>query len=85
MQQGLQQQSVRDETGTELTYNGDWLALFDALSIPEGTINGRLLAYINAELGTSHEGLPGAMADFADQRGSAGNWAWMGSFTAHVP
>jgi|TARA_R110002020_G_scaffold67940_1_gene178193 hypothetical protein len=46
--QSLVQQSVRDLTGTELTYMGDWQALFDQNSIPAGAFAGRMLAWKNA-------------------------------------
>jgi hypothetical protein len=34
--QGNVQQSIRDQTGTELDYNGDWSALFDQAGIGSG-------------------------------------------------
>lgn len=71
--QGGVQQAIRDATGTELDYNGDWSALFDADGIPAGDWNGRLLAWLNGKLGTSHGGLPGAMQAFAEDQG-APNW-----------
>jgi hypothetical protein len=53
--QGLRQQTVRASTGTTLSYEGDWLTLFNApASIANGGFNGRLLAWINAQLSTSH-------------------------------
>ena len=46
--QSLVQQSVRDLTGTSLTYMGDWQALFDQNNIAQGSFSGRFLAWKNA-------------------------------------
>ena len=46
--QSLVQQSVRDLTGTSLTYMGDWQALFDQNNIAAGSFSGRFLAWKNA-------------------------------------
>ena len=48
--QGDRQQTLRTSTGKALNYEGDWMAKFDANSIAAGTFNGRLLAFINAQL-----------------------------------
>ena len=45
--QSLVQQSVRDLTGTELTYMGDWQALFDQNNIAPGAFAGRMLSWRN--------------------------------------
>lgn len=79
--QGLQQQSVRTITGTSLTYEGDWLALFDAAAIPAGDFNGRLLAWINVKLSTSYTNLPQAQQALAENQG-AYNFSSMGTFDA---
>lgn len=67
--QSDRQQSVRDITGTELTYEGDWHALFDDAGIAAGAYNGRLLAWINLVLGESYTEINGAMNAFAASRG----------------
>ena len=77
--QGLRQASVRAITGTTSTYEGDWHALFDASAIPVGTFNGRLLAWINQELGAEYTELNGAMYAFAQSLGAA-SWNELGSF-----
>ncbi len=63
------QAGVRAITGTALTYNGDFEALFDHESIPAGTFNGRLLAWINARRSASFTSLPQAMAAYAAAHG----------------
>lgn len=77
--QGARQQSVRNVTATELTYEGDWHALFDLAGIPAGDYNGRLLAWINAQLASSYVGLPDAMNAFAVSKGVT-DWNSLGSF-----
>lgn len=79
--QGLRQQSVRDVTGTALTYEGDWHALFDLQGIASGTFNERLLLWINDQLGTAYTNLPGAMQAYAEDQGVY-NWDSMGVFSA---
>jgi hypothetical protein len=86
--QGLRQQTVETSTGTALSYEGDWLALFNAASInANGGFNGRLLAWINAQLSTSYDNVNNAMQAFAVARGTPGgqatpiNWSSMGTFT----
>lgn len=68
------QQSIRDITGTALDYNGDWSALFDLDGIAAGDWNGRLLAWINLQLGTSYAGLTEAQNAYAVENGAA-NWS----------
>lgn len=68
------QQSIRDITGTSLDYNGDWSALFDLDGIPAGDWNGRLLAWINFQLGTSYTNLPEAQNAYAVENGAM-NWS----------
>lgn len=78
-QQGLRQASVRAVTGTELSYEGDWHALFDLMEVPEGDFNGRLLAYINAQMEETFPEVNGAMAAFAVDQGAL-TWSQMGTF-----
>ena len=63
-----------------MTYNEDWLALFNARSIGAGTYNERLLAYINNKLGSSHTDLNKALQALAVDQGDA-NYSSMGTFT----
>ena len=80
--QGDRQAILRASTSRALDHNGDWLARFDALGVSaSGGFNGRMLAYINLKLGTSHATLPGAMAAMAAAN-SATNFSSMTSFTA---
>lgn len=79
--QSLKQASVRAVTGTALTYEGDWHALFDSNAIPAGTFNSRLLQYINAKLSASYTNLPDAMTAFAVAN-SAPDWNGLGTFSA---
>lgn len=79
--QGARQDSVRAVTGTTLTYDGDWLALFDAAAIPAGMFDGRLLRWINGKLTSSYSNLPEAMQAFATDQGYY-NWSSMGPFDA---
>ena len=72
--------SVRGVTSTTGTYNEDWLALFTARSIPAGTFNERLLAYINGELSTSYTDVYLALQAFAVDQDDD-NFSSMGTFT----
>ena len=74
------QASVRGVTSTTGTYNEDWLALFTARSIPAGTFNERLLAYINGELSTSYTDINLALQAFAVDQDDD-NFSSMGTFT----
>jgi hypothetical protein len=82
--QGDRQQSVRDVTGTTFPYNGDWHALFDSASVPLGTYNERLLAWINLYMGTSFTNTTDAMQAFAEDQGYY-DWDSMGDFDANIP
>lgn len=80
-QQALRQASVRAVTGTTSTYEGDWMALFDAASIPAGPFDGRMLAWINLKLTTAYIELNGAMQALADAN-TAFNFSSLGTFNA---
>lgn len=83
--QSDRQASVRAVTGTAWTYEGDWSALFDSASIPAGSFNGRLLAWINSTMSASYTELNGAMQAYAVSQGAA-SWNELGTFTpVHVP
>lgn len=71
--QGDLHQWVRDQTGTTLDYNGDWHALFDQSAIPAGDLNGRMLSWLNAQLGVTYDNLPGAQNAYAISCG-VDNW-----------
>lgn len=71
--QGDRQAAVRAITGTALSYEGDWHALFDLSGIRVGDFNGRLLAWINQGLGTSYTEINGAKAALAVSAGVS-NW-----------
>ena len=79
-QQSLRQASCREATETTGTYNEDWLALFTARSIPAGSFNERLLAYINGELSTSYTDINLALQAFAVDQDDD-NFSSMGTFT----
>lgn len=72
------QASIRAATGTALPFEGDWHALFDQASIATGPFDGRLLAWINAQLVASYTSLPTAQQALAASRGFA-NWSSMTS------
>jgi len=72
--------SIRTVTSTTGTVNEDWLALFTARSIPAGTFNERLLAYINGELSASYTDVNLALQAFATDQ-SDYNFSSMGTFT----
>jgi hypothetical protein len=76
---GARQASVRAATGTALDHDGDWHALFDQAGIPPGPFGGRMLAWINGQLGVAWLELNGAMAAYAASQGYAG-WSAMGTF-----
>ena len=85
--QGKRQESVRAITGTALSYEGDWHALFTSAGIADGPFNGRLLAYINSVLGASYAELNGAMQAFAVAKSTTGALSWneLGAFTISPP
>ena len=78
--QSDRQATVRASTGTALTYDGDWHALFDQAGIATGGFDGRLLAWINLQLGSAYAEVNGAMAAFAASQ-NAPSWSAMGTFT----
>jgi hypothetical protein len=77
---GLRQATVRASTGAALSYDGDWHALFDQAGIATGPFNGRMLAWVNAQLSASYADLTSALDAFAVSQG-APNWSSLGSFT----
>jgi hypothetical protein len=80
--QSDRQESVRTVTGTALTYEGDWHALFDDASIDAGTFNERLLAWINLKLSPDvYTELNSAMSAYAAEVGVS-NWDSIGAFDA---
>jgi hypothetical protein len=82
--QEKRQQSVRAITGTALTYNEDWLALFASAGITSGTVDDRMLAWCNARLGTSYTNVNDAMRAFAVSKGAT-RWDELGTFTVTPP
>jgi hypothetical protein len=54
----------------------NWHAVFDTDAIPAGEFNGRMIAWINATLGTTYPDLAGAQQAFAVDQGF-NNWASM--------
>lgn len=80
-QQGLRQASIRAETGTKNTYDGDWLALFDQAGVPAGDFNGRLLQWINQKLSAAYVSLSQAQQALAVAN-NAFSFASMGVFDA---
>ena len=63
------------------TYEGSFGAMFDADSIPAGTFNGRLLAWLNEYLGVTHTTLSGAQHAFALANGAA-DWNGLATWDA---
>lgn len=61
--------AIRAETGTSGTYLEDWHALFTADGIAAGPWNARMIAWVNATLGTSYTSLNTAMNAFAIDQG----------------
>lgn len=76
--------TVQAITGTNLGWNGDWLALFDFYTIAGSDFNGRLLTYINTKLATTYTNLPQAQQAIAEANGAT-NWTSMGTFVATIP
>lgn len=75
--------SVQAATGTARGWNGDWIALFDAAGIAAGDFNGRMLAWINAQLGTSYTSLVTAQNALAVNQGAA-SWGQLGAFSTSL-
>ncbi len=61
--------AVRALTGTARSYNEDWHALFDQWGIATGHFNERMLAWLNAVLGTDHANINDAATAFAVGQG----------------
>lgn len=66
------------------TYESAWHALWDDRSVPAGTFNERMLAWINDVLNTSFSNLPRAMQAFAEDQGFY-NWDSMTTFVLGGP
>lgn len=79
--QSLRQASVRAVTGTTYDYNGDWSALFDDAGLADGDWNGRLIGWINQQIGSDYADVNGAMQAFAEHEGVF-DWDSLGTFTA---
>lgn len=71
--QGTLQRMVRDETGSQHPYNGDWHAFATLLSAPDREWNERNLAVLNSLLGASYTNIQQAKAAFAAYVG-VGTW-----------
>lgn len=78
--QSDRQASARTISGTALTYEGDFHAVFDAAGVAAGPFNGRMIAWINSVLGTSYTDINGAQAAFAVNQGVA-DWNSLGAFS----
>jgi hypothetical protein len=78
------QEVIRGITGTTLDYNGDWSALFDSAGIDAGPWNCRMLAWINATLGTSYVEINGAKYAYAVSQG-ADDWENMDEVSLFFP
>jgi hypothetical protein len=78
--QELRQVSIRAVTSTTGTLPEDWIALFDARSIPAGTYNERMIGYLQGELVSTVTNLPELMDLFAVNQGFD-RWESMGTFT----
>lgn len=70
--------AVRAVTGTILDYNSDFEALFDLLGIAKTDWNGRFLAWLNLETGTTYAEINGAMQNYAALNGAT-NWSSLGA------
>lgn len=81
--QSAKQASLRAATGKELTYEGDFHAYWDSVSVPTGPFNGRLLQWINTILSASYTEVNGAMQAYAESRG-APNWEGLGDLILQV-
>lgn len=77
------QQAVRNATSTALSYQGDWHALFDADGIAAGTWNERMLAWINAKLGSTYANIGDAQQAYAVDQGFY-NWSSMDTVVLSV-
>lgn len=84
-QQALRQAVAREanDPDTVLDYNSDFLAMCTTRSVDGTDYNGCLLNFINAELGTEIDNLPGAMAAFAAEHGAT-NFSAIGTFELTV-
>jgi hypothetical protein len=81
--QGDRQQTLRTSTAKALSLEGDWMARFDVSSIPGQTFNGRMIAFINAQLGTTYTEINGAKYAYAISQTTTGAKSFneLGPFT----
>lgn len=77
---GGRHNAVRNITGTNGDYAGDWNALFAASGISAGDYSGQLLQWINLQLGTAYSDINGAMWAFAQLNGKP-SWNELGDFS----
>lgn len=80
-QQGERQASVREATGTENSYEGDFHALWDIFGIPPGDYNGRFISWASRGMGRDFANINEAMQAIAESYG-AYNWSSLGKFDA---
>lgn len=78
--QSDRQASVRATTGTTLTLNGDWIALFDAVGAAAGTFNERMIDYARIKTGTTYSNINEGMDAIAVSEGYD-RWDSMATFT----
>lgn len=65
---------ARSSSTANLTFNGDWIAVFNFDSIPAGTFSERMLRWINARLSASHPTLAMAQSAYAASK-SVTRWS----------
>lgn len=84
-QQGLRHASFRAIASTELTYDGDARAAFEAEATihATATYNEAFILWLQDRLSSSTADLPGLMQEFADAEGAT-NWGAVGSFDPQV-
>ena len=80
---GDRQQVMRTSTSKALDYNGDWMAKFDAAGIAAGDFNGRMLAFVNAQLAASFTEINSALRAYAIAQTTTGAKSFneLGPFT----
>ena len=81
MSQEAKQQAIRAITGTTGTYEEDWHSFWTMEGVAAGVFEERMLAWINASLGTAYADVNDAMRAYAIAQG-AFSWGELGAAVA---
>lgn len=67
--QSDRQADLRGKTSAALAFDGDWHRYWDSLGVQAGTLNERMIAWINGVLSASYSSVPEAQHAYAASKG----------------